>query len=123
VLIKRRSEGWCYLCHRPVRPEDEAFDHIIALEKGGSHTFANIGFTHRACNGRKSTGTVQELWLMQVELVRAFNQRPEVKEIQRRFRCDATLTQAELDAVYAPLVAQLWLDQDGLHRAGLLAYG
>ena len=51
-----RDKMICGICHKRVVRQDLAFDHIIPLTCGGSHTEDNIQVTHRSCNSAKGRG-------------------------------------------------------------------
>lgn len=54
-------DGWiCQLCFTPIdwtlsgrRPDAPALDHVIPLNKGGSHAWDNVQASHMGCNGSK----------------------------------------------------------------------
>lgn len=77
-LIKR-DNNICYLCNKQCDSEDyyinnngihiagnnyPSIDHIIPLNKGGTHTWSNIKLSHRLCNSIKSDKRLeaQRLW-------------------------------------------------------------
>lgn len=53
AVVFERDEGICGICGTPVDPKRFHVDHIIALAKGGEHSYANVQLAHPACNHRK----------------------------------------------------------------------
>lgn len=47
------GDGICGICGEPVEYDDFEVDHIIALAKGGSHSYENTQPAHSICNRRK----------------------------------------------------------------------
>lgn len=50
---KRVLEPTCVTCHKDLTGKDWTIDHIIPLNKGGTHDLANLQSMCRECNGRK----------------------------------------------------------------------
>lgn len=54
-------DGWiCQLCHKPVSQDapkrskwSASIDHIIPINDGGPHTYANVQLAHLSCNSSK----------------------------------------------------------------------
>lgn len=59
--ILARDGYHCYICDRPVRPDDIHFDHVIPLSRNGPHSEDNIKVTHSVCNLRKGAHLPEEL--------------------------------------------------------------
>lgn len=66
VTLKKlidRDKGICQICGRPINTEDKngcvagddypSIDHVIALSKGGGHTWDNVQLAHKRCNAIK----------------------------------------------------------------------
>lgn len=63
-------DGWrCGICGKKTLPSKRGtchprapeLDHIVALALGGSHTYANVRCSCRACNGRKGAAALGQL--------------------------------------------------------------
>ena len=61
------KDGWtCHICGEPTDPSlmgtnadlAPTLDHVIALSRGGPHTYDNVRCAHRICNSRKSDRVV-----------------------------------------------------------------
>lgn len=52
--ILKRDGYVCHICGWFVDPADVAFDHVIPLAKGGTHTKNNIAVAHYSCNLKKN---------------------------------------------------------------------
>ena len=50
---------FCWICGLPIAT-DLSFDHVIPLDKGGSHSADNIRPAHISCNSRKHTRLVRQ---------------------------------------------------------------
>lgn len=59
--IAKRDDMWCYLCWQDIPQEQLAFDHVVALARGGPHTPENIRATHRRCNAAKHARPLAEV--------------------------------------------------------------
>lgn len=53
---------WCYLCESRIR-DDESMDvdHVVPLNRGGPHSYANVRPTHATCNRSKNDSFLHEL--------------------------------------------------------------
>lgn len=58
--VAERDEWTCGICGEPVDrslrfpdPASKSIDHVLPIEAGGSHTYANVQLTHLRCNFRK----------------------------------------------------------------------
>lgn len=56
AYIFRRDKGRCHLCGKKVDPKDWHLDHLLALIKGGEHSYRNVAVAHPSCNMRKGAG-------------------------------------------------------------------
>jgi 5-methylcytosine-specific restriction endonuclease McrA len=61
--LRQRDEDRCRICGEPVnferRPPDPSaatIDHVIALSKGGEHSYGNTQLAHLRCNTAKGSG-------------------------------------------------------------------
>jgi 5-methylcytosine-specific restriction endonuclease McrA len=61
--LRRRDEDRCRICGEPVdftkRPPDPSaatIDHVIALSRGGEHSYGNTQLAHLRCNTAKGAG-------------------------------------------------------------------
>lgn len=57
-VVFERDNWICQLCGALTDPEGgwgvrPSVDHIVALSRGGAHTYANVQTAHRLCNNRK----------------------------------------------------------------------
>lgn len=52
----------CELCYLKIEEPAFAFDHKIPLSRGGKNAVSNIWITHKSCNNRKHTKTVEEFF-------------------------------------------------------------
>lgn len=62
-VLRRRDEGSCRLCGEPVdltsrspHPFAATIDHVVALSRGGEHSYGNTQLAHLRCNMRKGAG-------------------------------------------------------------------
>lgn len=63
-VVFERDRGDCGICLKPVDPDRYHVDHIVAIARGGSHTYDNVQIAHPACNQRKNAKLMEELhWL------------------------------------------------------------
>ena len=60
AVLRRRDEDRCRLCGKPVdfttqppHPSAATIDHVIALARGGEHSYGNTQFAHHRCNTAK----------------------------------------------------------------------
>jgi hypothetical protein len=59
VEVLLREQGYCHLCKERIKlgpgrmGESLTFDHVIALNRGGEHTSANVKPAHMKCNAAK----------------------------------------------------------------------
>ena len=53
-------DGKCYLCGKPITPEECHIEHKIPFSKGGTNSIDNIGFTCSMCNKLKGKLTPDE---------------------------------------------------------------
>ncbi len=51
--VFKRARGICALCDKWVQPKHASMDHILAMVKGGGHTYDNLQLSHLKCNLRK----------------------------------------------------------------------
>jgi 5-methylcytosine-specific restriction endonuclease McrA len=71
LVLFKRDKGICQLCGKRVfkavkSPANGAksIDHIVPVELGGDHSYANTQLAHRGCNSRKRDRLEKELpWL------------------------------------------------------------
>ncbi len=63
--LRRLSDNVCYLCNKYVIEEDESFDHVHPISKGGPHSNENLKLAHRKCNTKKGQKLVTQLtWVV-----------------------------------------------------------
>lgn len=55
AVIFLASEGVCHYCGIDIEPGDCSFDHVVAFDKGGENTRANIVACCLTCNRGKFT--------------------------------------------------------------------
>lgn len=53
LVVLDNNNGLCGICGTAVDPDAFAVDHIIPLNRGGSHSYANTQPAHPICNSRK----------------------------------------------------------------------
>jgi len=59
LRVAELDNSTCYLCgravpqHTQVVRDQASLEHVIALSKGGSHTYGNVRLAHRGCNSSK----------------------------------------------------------------------
>lgn len=53
-VVLDRDGGVCGICGLPVDPVDFHVDHVIALARGGEHSYANVQTAHPRCNKSKA---------------------------------------------------------------------
>ena len=60
-----RDGGICQICKCVCSEEDASVDHIVAVARGGTHTWDNVQLAHLTCNKKKFTKTPEEMnsWL------------------------------------------------------------
>jgi 5-methylcytosine-specific restriction endonuclease McrA len=58
--LRRRDEDTCRICGEPVDftrkspdPSAATIDHVIAVSKGGEHSYGNTQLAHLRCNKAK----------------------------------------------------------------------
>jgi 5-methylcytosine-specific restriction endonuclease McrA len=61
--LRRRDEDTCRICGKPVdftrQPPDPSaatIDHVIAVSRGGEHSYKNTQLAHLRCNTAKGAG-------------------------------------------------------------------
>lgn len=52
-IVFERDEGVCGICNSAVDPADWHLDHVVAIARGGEHSYANTQVSHPLCNRRK----------------------------------------------------------------------
>lgn len=57
--VYRRHKGMCGICDRPVPAHEVSWDHVIPIDKGGSHLEANIQPAHAQCNSVKGNRSLE----------------------------------------------------------------
>lgn len=51
----------CYLCGKPIKKQNEVSqDHLICKSAGGQTVEENLSITHKLCNNRRGSLTVQQ---------------------------------------------------------------
>jgi 5-methylcytosine-specific restriction endonuclease McrA len=55
LVVLQRDCGVCGICLEPVDAQGFHIDHIVALARGGEHSYANVQIAHPTCNRRKGT--------------------------------------------------------------------
>lgn len=68
IAVFQRDEYWCGICDEPIDanakwpdPGAASLDHVIPLNRGGTHTYGNVQASHFACNCRKGDRVGEEL--------------------------------------------------------------
>ena len=62
VAVMERDAGHCYICDGAILDGERiAFDHVIPLSRGGTHTAENVRLTHYICNARKGPRLIEEM--------------------------------------------------------------
>lgn len=51
--VLERTNGVCHICCEPVDRDRWDIDHIVPIDKGGIHSYANTAPSHPACNQAK----------------------------------------------------------------------
>lgn len=66
--VFQRDEYWCGICDGPIDasakwpdPMSASLDHVVPLNRGGTHTYDNVQASHFACNCRKGDRVGDEL--------------------------------------------------------------
>ena len=66
--VFQRDEYWCGICDEPIDasakwpdPMSASLDHVVPLNRGGTHTYDNVQASHFACNCRKGDRVGDEL--------------------------------------------------------------
>jgi 5-methylcytosine-specific restriction endonuclease McrA len=61
--LRRRDEDTCRICGKPVdftrqppHPSAATIDHVIAVSRGGEHSYKNTQLAHHRCNTAKGAG-------------------------------------------------------------------
>jgi 5-methylcytosine-specific restriction endonuclease McrA len=52
-VVFERDEGICGICGEAVDHEKYHIDHIVALARGGEHSYKNVQLAHPSCNCAK----------------------------------------------------------------------
>lgn len=56
-LYVYERDGWrCHICKKRVAKKDASIDHLVALARGGNHTYDNVALAHLSCNKRMNVG-------------------------------------------------------------------
>lgn len=64
--VYARDAGKCGICSHLIAAGDPwHIDHIVALARGGEHSYSNVQLAHAACNIQKGTRAVVPLNLLQ----------------------------------------------------------
>ena len=60
AVLRRRDEDTCRICGKPIdfttqppHPSAATIDHVIALARGGAHSYGNTQLAHLRCNAVK----------------------------------------------------------------------
>jgi 5-methylcytosine-specific restriction endonuclease McrA len=53
IILYKRDNGICGICHKPVYMNAFEVDHIIPLARGGEHSYKNTCISHPTCNRKK----------------------------------------------------------------------
>ena len=61
ATVIARDASTCYLCNRVLTAGEVALDHVIALARGGDHSYANLRVACHPCNRRKGKKLLVEL--------------------------------------------------------------
>lgn len=63
--IKKYGTLTCYLCLNRINFGQDSVDHKVALSRGGSNEYSNLGIAHMFCNKSKHNKTEEEYreWL------------------------------------------------------------
>jgi 5-methylcytosine-specific restriction endonuclease McrA len=63
AVLRERDGSTCRICGEPVgfalRPPDPGsatIDHVVALARGGDHSYRNTQLAHLRCNSEKGSG-------------------------------------------------------------------
>ena len=63
AVLRQRDKGQCGICGKPVdfttqppSPLAATIDHVIALVRGGEHSYGNTQLAHHRCNTQKGAG-------------------------------------------------------------------
>jgi 5-methylcytosine-specific restriction endonuclease McrA len=63
TVLRDRDNGTCRICGQPVdfarrspHPEAATIDHVVALSRGGEHSYRNTQLAHLRCNSEKGAG-------------------------------------------------------------------
>jgi 5-methylcytosine-specific restriction endonuclease McrA len=63
TVLRLRDEDTCRICGKPVdftaqppHPSAATIDHVIALSRGGEHSYGNTQLAHLRCNTAKGAG-------------------------------------------------------------------
>ena len=51
--VIRHDQALCHICRDPVEPDELAFDHVVPLVHGGTHSTGNVRVAHVHCNAAK----------------------------------------------------------------------
>lgn len=53
-LILARRDNWrCHICSGRVTRKNWSIDHLVALTRGGEHSYKNTALAHRSCNASR----------------------------------------------------------------------
>lgn len=62
AVLRERDAGTCRICGEPVdftrqppHPESATIDHVVALARGGAHSYDNTQLAHHRCNTEKGS--------------------------------------------------------------------
>lgn len=68
IEVFQRDNWTCHICGGPTsrniqdgrQPDSPTIDHVVPVEQGGDHTYANIRTAHFRCNGVRGTRSVDD---------------------------------------------------------------
>lgn len=53
TVVWDRDAGICHICKEAADMDDWHLEHVVALARGGEHSYANTAVSHPSCNLRK----------------------------------------------------------------------
>ena len=56
-----KDGGKCGVCDQPVEMSNASIDHIVAISKGGTHTWDNVQLAHYKCNILKGADEMKDI--------------------------------------------------------------
>lgn len=64
--VWERNQGLCGICGEDADLDNFHVDHIVALARGGEHSYANTQVAHPSCNQRKHANEISHVYIRSI---------------------------------------------------------